>query len=77
MLKASAAVRAYLLAQNVVEVAIALRALQQVAARTPKSVITHALGQNALAFVVAAAGTGVLARDLQHPPAQLSEAEKS
>lgn len=57
-----------LLAENVVEVAVALGALQQRAAWAPKPLITHTLGQNALAFVVASVRAGVLPGNLKHPP---------
>jgi len=64
-----AAVRANLPPHRVVEVAVALWALQQGAAGAPEPLVAHAFGEDALALAVAAVGARVLAGDLQDPPA--------
>ena len=65
---AAAAVGADLTADGVVEIAEALRALQQGAAGAPETFVAHAFGKDAFAFAVAGVRAGVLAGDLEDPP---------
>ena len=65
---AAAAVRAYLPADGVVEIAVALGALQQGTAGTPEAFVAHAFCEDAFAFAVTGVGAGVLAGDLEDPP---------
>jgi hypothetical protein len=68
LVRAAAAVGADLSADGVVEIAVALWALQQGTAGAPETFVAHTFGKDAFAFAVAGIGAGVLAGDLEDPP---------